>query len=173
MIFCLKVVAPQCILHRKEKVSGTIIWYCSIVHRPVTAWQHNIGDKLPLCFVGGYDTCQYARISEALSTPLWPLRCIHSDHTATQTSLPRMISNPPMRYTGGMLNRKAGSRETAFLYRILGGPHLIHLAEKAQKKTWGEWGKHTIDAGNQRTRLEYKSTIPSKETNNGGIGRWK
>ena len=37
MIFCLKVVAPQCILHRKEKVSGTIIWYCSIVHRPVTA----------------------------------------------------------------------------------------------------------------------------------------
>ena len=44
-----------------------------------------------------------------------------------------MISNPPMRYTGGMLNRKAGSRETSFLYRILGGTHLIHLADKAQK----------------------------------------
>lgn len=77
-------------------------------------------------------------LNEALSTSLWPLRCIHSDHTAAQTSLPRMISSLSMRYTGARLNRKAGSRETAFLYRILGGPHLIHLAEKARKKTWGE-----------------------------------
>ena len=36
MIFCLKVVALQCILRRKEKASGTIIWYCSIVYRSVT-----------------------------------------------------------------------------------------------------------------------------------------
>lgn len=173
MIFCLKVVAPQCILHRKEKVSGTIIWYCSIVHRPVTAWQRNIGDKLPLCFVGGYDTCQYARISEALSTPLWPLRCIHSDHTAAQTSLPRMISNPPMRYTGGMLNRKAGSRETSFLYRILGGPHLIHLAEKAQKGRGVNEESIQLMQETKGRGWNIKRTVPSKETNNGGIGRWK
>ena len=82
-----------------------------------------------------------------------------------------MISNPPMRYTGGMLNRKAGSRETSFLYRILGGPHLIHLAEKAQKGRGVNEESIQLMQETKGRGCNIKRTVPSKETNNGGIGR--
>lgn len=156
MIFCLKVVAPQCILHRKEKVSGTIIWYCSIVHRPVTAWQHNIGDKLPLCFVGGL---WYMSICKDKWSPFY-VSLASALYSLGPYSHPNQPSQNDFKPTDE-IHRWNAEQESGKSWNFLSvsyfwRPTSDSLSWESPERTWGEWGKHTIDAGNQRTRLEYK-----------------